>query len=168
MNTYTITLSSGSTTDNHTLSTHQLIDFTRLTLNLENIYSFTIPSQLIINWGDGQQQLFDNDLYKILDRYEINVFNSNPLLISKYSHDFSPSDKFLYKELTIQILILYTNGDYSSISIPIIIRTNDFFESIYELSLKESILLPDTNNPQKYILKTSLSNQIFELNTVTK
>ena len=162
MNKETIEISSTSSNVNLTFNEIELNDHTELTLNLENIYSKIIPIFAIIDWGDGKRENIDNNLFKFLDRQNINIFNPNPLLNEPYTHEYSPSGNSLYTVYTLQILIYYSNSDYSTFTLPIKVITDDYHESIGDLKILNVNILPDSNNPKEYQLQASINKQLIE------
>lgn len=163
MNTLTISLSSSNTSTVETLTEIELADHTKIYLDLDSIYSKLIPIFLIIDWGDGKRETIDNDLYTTLERQDINIFNPNPILNTVYTHEFFPSSTALYVKYNIQVLIFYSNSQYSVFTIPLTLITNEYFESIGDLELINVNILPYSNNPKEYQLKTSTDNHLIEL-----
>ena len=163
MNSYTISLSSNNTNTTEVFDTIDLYDYTRITIDMDNIYSKTLPIFVTIDWGDGKQETYDNDLYLTLKREDINIFNPTPLLTTDYIHDFYPSQNNLYKTYYIQVMVYSSSLEYSIFTIPIKIRTNDYFESIHDMSLINVNILPVSNNPKEFQFKTTLENQLIEL-----
>jgi hypothetical protein len=165
MNTYTVTISSASSNVIETLPQIDLEDFTELSLNISNVYSKVIPIFIKIDWGDGVQILYDNDVYTTTTADTINTSNYNTVLNTIYSSKIYPSPTTLYKNLHAQLYISYSNGDYSWFKLPISVRTNDFFESIGDLKLVNVNILPVEGNPKEYQLSTFIDNTILELHS---
>lgn len=163
MNTITIPLSSTSTSTSVTLSSIELIDVTEVFLDFSNIFSKTIPLFLIIDYGNGTKITYDNDLYNTPERQNINIFNPNPLFNNTYSQIFYPSSSALYKVYTIQALIKYSNNEFSTFTIPISVISNDYHESIGDITLLNVNILPFDNNPKEYQIKSKINNQLIEL-----
>lgn len=163
MNSTTIYLSSNSSSHIETSDMIYLNDHTKVNIDLSSIFSKIIPIFIKIDWGYGDIETIDNDLYEFPDRENVNIFNRNTLLNTIYSYNYYPSSTSLYKELFLQVLIMYSNTEYSWFVVPISIKTDDFFESIYDLNLKNVNILPKTNNPKEYQLIASKTTQLVEL-----
>jgi hypothetical protein len=168
MNTYTITLSSNSTSYSTTLSTQNVEDVTNVILNFENIYQEIIPTQIVIDWGNGNVQTIENDPYRVLLRTEVNVFSRFPITSTTQSQVLYPSETKLYKTFNIQVIVIYSDYNYSYFNIPVSLRSGDFFETIQDLKIQDVVILPEDNNPKNYIFKGSIDNQIFEMNNLDK
>lgn len=163
MNTLTIPLSSSNTNIIESLSDYDLIDVTTLTIDLSNIYNDILPIFIIIDWGDGVTETIDNNLFKLLDFENINIFNPNPVLTTPYLHEYRPSGRALYTIYTLQVLIYYSNSEYSLFTVQLNLITNDYHESIEDLTLIGVNLLPESGNPKEYQLKAIKDNQLIEL-----
>ena len=162
MTNQTITLSSDNTKTIKMFNTYILDDVVNIIINFENIDESAIPMYLKIDWGDGTIESFDNNIIRdgIL---HINNFNHNPIFTENYNHQYYPSDNSLYKCLSAQVLIKYFNSDESWFIIPIKIRTYDYFESIYDLTLVNCNILPTENNDKQYQFITEKNNYLLEL-----
>jgi hypothetical protein len=135
-------------------------DTSVLTLDLSYITERIVPISVRIDWGDGSIENFDknssnNDI--------INIFKFSPLLLNTYTHQYYPSESCLYKCLSAQILITYCNGDYSWFILPLKIRTYDYFESIRDIKLINTNILPNDDNSKEHQLLTSLNRYTIEL-----
>lgn len=161
MNSITIPLYSNSTSYSYTTNVYKLIDCSEIILNLNGIYSGAIPIYLKIDWGDGTIQLFDNDIYQ-----NLNIYNSpiiyNKILNDTYSHVCYPSSTALYKSFNIQVLIMYNDSNYTIITVPIRVRTYDFFETIYDVDLVNVNILPTPTNTKEFQLMSKKDNSIIE------
>lgn len=163
MNTYNLNLSSTSTSTIYRSNTLSLNDHTELILNLGGVTESIVPIYAKIDWGDGEKPVvYDNDIYR-LSQDTNNLFKFSPLLNNLYKHEYYPSTYALYKNLSAQVLINYSNGDKSWFIIPIEIRTYDHIESMGDINLINSNILPLSNNPIEYQLKALKNNQIIEL-----
>jgi hypothetical protein len=162
MNNYTLALSSNNT---EYISVNPLLefdDFTTLTIDLSGLNTSLIPKYLKISWGDGEEESFDNDIFPNNQR-KVNVFNINSIFNTSYKHEYYPSKTSLYKKLSAQVLVNYTNGDNNWFIIPINIRTYDYYESIYDLSLKNTNILPITDNSKQHQFITDKGGFTVEL-----
>lgn len=154
MNNYTITLSSNATSHIEVLDTVILNDHTTVVINVQSVYEGILPAYMKIDWGDGKIISVDNDI-PLNDRTKVNLFVTSSLLNDSYTHEYYPSSTSLYKQLSAQVLITYPNSEYAWFIIPISIRTYDYFESIYDLSLTHTNILPIENNSKQHILLSS-------------
>lgn len=168
MNTYTISLSSNSTSYAKTFATQNFVDHSQVSLDFQNIYQNIIPTQIIIDWGDGKIETIENDLYRVLSRSEVNVFSQSPLTNTLQRREYFPSETSLYKTFDIQVMIIYSNYNYTYFKIPVSLITGDFFETVYDMKIQDVNILPEDNNPKNYIFKGSVDNQLFEMNNTGK
>ena len=163
MNTNTISLSSLSS--NHTQRVGDLIfdDLTTLSLVLSGIYSASIPLYMTISWGDGVVESFDNNIYQMVNN-EVLPFNGTlPIFSNVYSHVYYPSSTALYKNLSAQVLIEYSNNEKNWFVIPIKIRTYGHSESIGEMTLINTNIIPDDDNRKEYQFNTGVGDYVVEI-----
>lgn len=163
MNTYTVTISSTSSNITQTLPQVYLDDFTELSLDISGIYSGVIPLFIKIDWGDGIGILYDNDVYTTTTAGNVNLSQVNTVLKTIYKNKIYPSSKSLYKNLYVQLYVRYSNGQDSWFTIPISVRTYDYFEAIGDLKLLNVNILPFEGTPKEYQLSTFIDNTILEL-----
>jgi hypothetical protein len=126
------------------------------------MYEGVGPISMRIDWGDGTMDFYDNNINQ-QESTVVNTFNISPLFITTYEHVYYPSSTSLYKSLSCQILIKYSNFDQSWYTIPIRIRTYDYFESIYDLKLINTNILPYNNNPKQHQLRAEVGNYLLEV-----
>lgn len=162
MNNLTINLSSNSSQYTKVLNYSQLIDHTLVNVSVDYIYDKIIPIYMKIDWGDGNSKIYDNDL-SLTERSDTNIFRIGTLLNNSYSHEYYPSATSLYKTLTAQVYIEYCNGSFNWFMIPMEIRTMDYFESIYDIELVHTNILPSSNNPKEHQFLTTRGNYCIEL-----
>lgn len=163
MNSYTLRLSSTNTSNISRLGELNFDDYTTLKINLQAVTETVVPIYLKIDWGTGSDPIiYDNDLYRD-SRDDQNLFKFSPILNASYSYDYYPSSYALYKSLSAQVLIQYANGDNSWFIIPIKIRTFDYLESLSDVKLINSNILPQSNQSIEYQFRTLKDNQLFEL-----
>lgn len=147
MNTKTLILSTTSSSQIQTLNAVVLNDATTLNVSLGDVYEDIVPASLKINWGDNNILYYDNDLYKIYRTEsiipEVIYGKFSKILQNTYSFDYHPSKTATYKKMTAQFLIKYTNKDTTLITIPILIKSADYFESVYDMKLIASQVLPE-------------------------
>jgi hypothetical protein len=161
MNSYTLSLSSNDTNYIYHSSEIELDDHTNFNVDISALSEKVLPIFLKIDWGDGRSQTFNNDVFKT-GRENINIFKYSPLLTQIYSNEYYPSETSLYKSLTAQFLVNYSNGEFSWFVIPISIRSYDYFESIYDLQLINTNILPDITNPKEHQFKTDAGSFIID------
>lgn len=166
MNTKTLVLSTISSSYNKTLDTIILNDATTLNVSLGNMYEDVLPLSLKINWGDNNILYYDNDLYKVYKKEsiipEIQYGKFSKILQGTYSFDYYPSKTATYKRMTAQFLIKYTNKDVTLITIPVEIRSADYFESVHDMKIIASNILPDDRLKSHKFL-TQKGNYIVEV-----
>ncbi len=162
MNTYNLSLSSNSPSYIQTVNELEFDDYTKLTIDLSSIDETFLPMYLKIDWGFGNPILFDNNVYREGNNL-INVVKYSPILTDTYSYEYYPSSTALYKSLSAQVLIRYVNGDVSWIVIPIKIRTYGYSESIGDLTLINTNILPVEDNLSEHQLKTSVGGYVIDL-----
>lgn len=150
MNSYYLSITSNSTSARELKSEVIFDDFTALNISLSGLTESFVPIFLNIDWGDGNSQIFDNSLHKVYR--EDSIFNEvlfgkfSSIYNRDYQHAYYPSASARYKSLTAQIYVEYANGQYSWFIQPISIVTRDYFESIYDIKLINTNILPVSSN----------------------
>jgi hypothetical protein len=138
-------------------------DNTIFTIDLSDITETVLPTYVKIDWGDGVVEDFnENNIYD-KSRENINIFKFSPLLTNLYKHEYTPSSTSLYKNLSAQVLINYSNGDMSWFVIPIQIRTYDYFEAVGDVKLVNTNILPISDNTKEHQLITTNGKFMIEL-----
>jgi hypothetical protein len=169
MNTKTLILSTTSSSYIEVMDTMILNDATILNVSLGNLYEDVLPISLQINWGDNNILYYDNDLYKLYRKEsiisEVVYGKFGKILTNTYSFEYYPSKTATYKKMTAQFLIKYTNRDTTLITIPIEIRSADYFESVYDMKLISSHVLPE-NNVKTHKFLTDKGKYIVEVETL--
>jgi len=167
MNTKSIVLSTNSSSYVEVMDTLILNDATTLTVFLGDVYEDVLPLSLKINWGDDNILYYDNDLYKNYRNEsvinEIIYGKFSKLLQQEYSFDYYPSTTHTYKRTKVQFLIEYTNNNKSLITLPIEIRSSDYFESVGDIKMISTHVIPEDNiklhkfitDKYNYIVETS-------------
>ena len=167
MNTKSIALSTNSSSYVEVMDTLILNDATTLTVFLGDVYEDVLPLSLKINWGDDNILYYDNDLYKNYRNEsvinEIIYGKFSKLLQQEYSFDYYPSTTHTYKKTKVQFLIEYTNNNKSLITLPIEIRSSDYFESVGDIKMISTHVIPEDNiklhkfitDKYNYIVETS-------------
>lgn len=159
MNTTSISLTSTSTQANNTLATQYLDDITELTVDILNYYETILPAAISIDWGDGSSvETYNNEFYI---RYrDKSIFNEmiygkfTNLLVTPYSHTYYPSQTALYLDIQAQIAVRYTDGNTSTYTIPIQLRKSDYYETIYDIELIDTAIMPLTSNNKNFVFST--------------
>jgi hypothetical protein len=154
MNTLNIFLSSSEISGVNVLPEIELEDRTTVTVNLTGISEEIFPVYLKIDWGDGVTEKHDSNLYK---KYrEESIFEE--VLLGKYSsifryqrqHTYNPPNSTLFTNLTAQFLIRYSNVNYSWFIQPFKIRSYDYYESLGDIKLINSIILDREDNSAEH------------------
>jgi hypothetical protein len=166
MNTKTLILSTTSSSYNKVMDTVILNDATVLNISLGDVYEDVLPISLQINWGDNNILYYDNDLYKVYRKEsiipEVIYGKFSKILKDTYSFEYYPSKTATYKKMTAQFLIKYTNKDTTLITIPIEIRSADYFESVYDMKMISTHILPEDGFKTHKFL-TSKGNYVVEV-----
>ena len=166
MNTKTLILSTTSSSYNKVMDTVILNDATVLNISLGDVYEDVLPISLQINWGDNNILYYDNDLYKVYRKEsiipEVIYGKFSKILQDTYSFEYYPSKTATYKKMTAQFLIKYTNKDTTLITIPIEIRSADYFESVYDMKMISTHILPEDGFKTHKFL-TNKGNYVVEV-----
>jgi hypothetical protein len=162
MTTYTLQLSTDSTNYVKKLPIIEFDDRSLLQVSFGDMDESSMPIYIEINWGDGSSEYYDNNIIQNNSTF-INSFDKSPIFLETYAHEYFPSNTSLYKSLTGQILIKYTNSDQSWFMFPLKIRTYDYYESIYDMTLLNTNILPIENNSKQYQLLTDVDRYVVEL-----
>lgn len=149
MNNYNLQLPTNTTSYYEKLETISIDDQFNLNLDFSLLTETILPINIEIDWGDGNIENYDKNN---IDTDNINIFKFSPLLIAQYNHIYNPSETSLYKCLSAQVLVNYCNGDVTWYVIPIKIRTYDYFESIGDIILQNTNILPDNNQKEHQLL----------------
>ncbi len=171
MNTYTINLSSGSTSQTLYLNTVYLTDVTEITLNLLSVFDGILPSRIFINWGDGSEtesynRSFFKDYRKDSIIYEVLSGKESVLLSQFYSHILYSSDSTLQLVLTSQVDIVYSDNNQTRFIIPITIGSGSYYDTIYDINLVGTNLLPLSSNSVNFVFSTEKDGYIIESSNI--
>jgi len=115
---------------------------------------------VIIDWGDTPPEVYD--ISNIYNSSNIILTSTSQPLLGTYTHEYFPSSYALYKSLFAQILVNYSNGNYCWFIIPIKIRTYDYFESIYDMTLINTNILPSERNLKEHQFITAVGGYSLE------
>lgn len=169
MNNYSINLSSNSSSGYQITDELIFDDATKLNVNLLHIYEDVYPGSVHIDWGDGYTESISNEFFK---RYrETSIINEviygkfTKIPTTTYSHTFYPSATALYKSTTAQIRIDYVNGSNYTFNVPITIRSGDYYETIFDLDLVSTAIMPLSSNIKSYTFATEQGSYILETTT---
>jgi hypothetical protein len=168
MNTYTLILSSTTSTQQVSAGTVDLFNATEVTLQLKDVYSDVFPNYIGIDWGDGSA-IYEPDI-KIYRDYrtdsiypEIENGASPAFLNQNYTHVYYPSDYALKKVLTFRAIVGYINGNTAAFSVPINVRSEGYYQIVDDLEIKNIDLLDDDENNNRYTFLTKKDNFIVQL-----
>ena len=158
MNIAYISLSSNNTEYFDILDTLYFYDFTKLIVDFENLSEKHFPFYLKIDWGDGNIETFDNDVFSAQ-----NIDKKSSIFNLTKDHEYYPSKTSLYKQLSAQFFLRYTNGQNAWFIQPIILRNYDYFESIEDLEIVGVDVSPSESNEKHIHLKTKKNSYIIDL-----
>jgi hypothetical protein len=160
MNTKFLSLSSLNTNQTTTFPTIGLVDNTLLTISLSGATEKIFPTHLIIQWGDGVEDFFENDILQS-QNIASNVFS--PILIDTYTHEYFPSSVSTSQTLTATFSIYYTNLDISTFTLPLSITNYDYITSVGDVRLVNTNYLQ--NGTKVHQLVTNEGGYLVELLT---
>ena len=152
MNTHSVSLSSPTISYTSVLPTILMEDHSKLSINLTKILATTIPLYVHIDWGDGKIELYDNNIFRAGVSIN-NTTNYSPIFQKNYTREYYPSSHSLYKSISAQVLVNYVSGEYTWFVIPIIIRSYDYFDSIKDIKLENTNIIPTSNNQKEHQFK---------------
>jgi hypothetical protein len=166
MNTSFLSLSSSTTSLNETLPVIHLDDYTNLWVFLSGMSETLLPISLEVNWGDGGAvENYENDILQttniIEDRYSSIFFNS-------YNHEYTPAIDTSSKSLTATYIIKYFNNNECIFNVPIEIINKNYTNSIEDMYLVNTIILPDENNSKIHQFVTKIGGYMVEMRTSVK
>jgi len=136
MNRYYLILTSSSSSHTETTSTVNLDDHTELVLNMDGVFHDSIPLFVSIDWGDGKEEIFDNDIYSDASNRPVLTLNHNTVLITRYAHQYYPSSTALYKNFTLVVRVGFSDGNESVFTVPVVVRAYGFFDTFSNYKLK--------------------------------
>lgn len=167
MNIYNISLSSDSMSTSSIEDELLFFDSTVFSVSLSGITEEQFPIFLKIDWGDGNTEKFDNIVFKnyressIIPEVLSGKFSS--IIQNKYKHEYFPSTTSLYKNLSAQFYIEYGNRLYNWFVIPIRIRSGGYFETVGDLQLINTNILPLTSNSKQHQFITEEGGFLVEV-----
>jgi hypothetical protein len=167
MNSYTLNLSTNSSSTTQIKSEVTFDDFTTLSINLSGLIETYIPIYLKIDWGDGLDDVYNNSVYKIYRQdsilNEVMYGKFSSIFNTVYTHSYYPSASARYKLLSAQVYVEYSNGQSSWFVQPIKIVTRDYFESIYDIKLINADILPLSSNDKHYQFSVDSGGFLIEM-----
>jgi len=168
MNTYNFSISTTAVGESIDYPTLDLFDITKFTLNLVDVYTDTFPNYLAIDWGDGTAVLepdvtiFRN--YRKDSIYpEINKGVAPKYLADEYSHIYKPSAYALKKSVVLKVNVGYITGETTTLSAPLNIRTEGYYETIEDMDLIGLDLLNNKYSSSRFTLLTKKDDYIVQL-----
>lgn len=136
MNNSYLALSSSNTSTTTNLPLVVLNDITTLNVVLTGVSENFLPCFLKINWGDGIEDFFENDvmlnLFSPINRY-------SEVLNTSYNHIYYPSISATSQNLSANFYVSYCNGDISTFTVPISVVNYNYTQSIEDLTLINTI-----------------------------
>jgi len=168
MNTYYLSISSGSMTTSSTLNELSFQDDTTLNISISGVNESLPPLYVKASWGDGEEVLLFNDPIKKYS--EDNIFPE--IMLEKYSKilcqrilkSYKAPSNTLYSTLTAKLSVVYPSNDISTFTIPIKIRKNDYFENFDDITLNNSRFVE--NFKREYQFSAKNNNKLFENVTI--
>jgi hypothetical protein len=168
MNTYTFSISTNNTGESTVYEPIDLFDVTKLTLDLINVYTDTFPNYVAIDWGDGTPVL-EPDVSVFRNYREDSIFPevnkgvAPKYLTDPYHHVYEPSSYALKKSVVLKINIGYVTGETTTLSAPISIRTEGYYQSVEDMDLIGLDLLNKKYNPSRFTFLTKKDDFIVQL-----
>lgn len=141
-------------------------DLTTAVFILSGITEDLTPISLTISWGDGSVDKYENSVFKnyretsIFGEVLYNKFSS--IFAEHYTHIYSPSVSARFKKLSAEVMVEYSNGDIASLIQPIEITSGDFYETIGDVKLIKTNLLPLSGNNKQFMLATEIDGFLIE------
>ena len=168
MNTYTFSISTTTVGQSKVYSTIDLFDITKFALNLIDVYTDTFPNYVGIDWGDGTPVLepdvsvFRN--YRKDSIYpEVRKGVAPKYIADDYEHIYEPSSYALKKSVVLKVNIGYVTGQTTTLSAPINIRTQGYYETVEDMDLIGLDLLNKKYNSSRFTLLTKKDDYIVQL-----
>ena len=144
----------------------ELDDLTTVAFVLSGITEEFTPTTMTISWGDGSVNNFDNSVFK--NYREVSIFgevlygNFSSLFAVDYLHSYAPSVSARFKSLSAEIMIEYSNGDVTSIIQPLRVLSEDYYETIGDVTLINTNILPLSSNPKQHMLVAEIDGYLIE------
>lgn len=167
MNNYYLNLSSNNSSTISKLSEIELNDLTTLNISLSGLVETPYPLYLAIDWGDGTSEKYENTIFKnyrtsnIIPEILYGKFSS--IFQNIYQHTYKPSTTTLYKKLTAQCYVEYSDSTYTWFLLPIEIRSYGYFEAVGDMRLYNTNILPLTSNGKQHQFITDKGGFLVEI-----
>lgn len=117
-----------------------IIGKTEIFIDVKNVKEPFLPINITIDWGDGKKDVifgkYNKDYRKDSIISEVTEGKFSSLFGNLYNHVFIPPDSALYKKIELNISVTYQNLDVTNFTQPLLIRSEDFFESVTDINLK--------------------------------
>lgn len=153
----TVALSSNSSSFTQTLSSNTLQDNEQITINLSNIYKSIVPLYLKIDWGDGESEIYDNEMFK-RGRTNSNLLLLPTVFDNTPTKRYLPSTTSLYKRLSAQVLVQYSNGNQNYYVLPLLIRNKSLVETLQNSVIENCNFIDPTQE-----IQINTDNGLFEI-----
>tara|TARA_R110002051_G_scaffold45254_2_gene91130 strand:+ start:5822 stop:7312 length:1491 start_codon:yes stop_codon:yes gene_type:complete len=167
MKTYTVSLTSDSSSSSYTESTHELFDLTELSLDLSEVYSNIFPNYVAIRWGDDsgleEPEITIYRNYKTQSIFPEIRNGASPVFFNEpYKHIFYPSATALKKSMTMRVNVGYIDGNTAKFSIPINVRTEGYHQNIGDIDLLNVSLLNNKDNKSIFTFLAKKDNFVIQ------
>ena len=173
MNTYTFSISTILPNVEKTYDTIDLFDQTNFTINMSDVYAAVFPNYIAFNWGDDSPigepdiKIFRN--YKTESIYPEILNSDSPVFLNKsYNHIYYPSNFALKKSMTLRINIGYITGEVTKLTVPLIVRSESYYDTIGDMELVGVDLLNDENNSSRFTFLTKKNNHLIQTDNTTQ
>tara|TARA_R100001594_G_scaffold150003_1_gene209589 strand:+ start:1129 stop:1701 length:573 start_codon:yes stop_codon:yes gene_type:complete len=168
MNTYNFAISTTESGITRVYDPIDLFDITSFDLNLVDVYTRTFPNYLAIDWGDNTPVLTPDisvfrDYKKDSIYPEINKGVAPKYLSDTYNHVYEPSNYALKKSIVLKVNIGYVTGTTTTLSAPINIRTEGYYQTVEDMDVIGLDLLNTEYNSSRFTLLTKKENYIVQL-----
>ena len=168
MNTYTFSISTILPDVEKTYDTIDLFDQTNFTINMSDVYAAVFPNYIAFNWGDDSPieepdiKIFRN--YKTESIYPEILNGDSPVFLNKsYNHIYYPSSFALKKSMTLRINIGYITGEVTKLTVPLIVRSESYYDTIGDMELVGVDLLNNENNSSRFTFLTKKDNHLIQM-----
>ena len=168
MNTYNFNISTFSTSDSRVYEAINLFDVTSFNLNLVDVYTRTFPNYVAIDWGDNTP-ILEPDVSVFRDYTKDSIYPeiingvAPKYLSDVYNHIYEPSSYALNKSVVLKINIGYVTGETTTLSAPLNIRTEGYYQTIEDVEVVGLDLLNNKNNSSRFTLLTKKDDYIVQL-----
>jgi|TARA_R110002020_G_scaffold377097_1_gene588182 hypothetical protein len=168
MNTYTFSISTTQPAVEKSYDTVYLFDQTKFSINMTDVYAGVFPNYIAFNWGDNSP-IEEPDIkifrdYKTESIYPEILNGESPVFLNKaYSHIYYPSNFALKKSMTLRVNIGYVTGELTNLTVPLMMRSESYYDTIGDMDLVGIDLLNNENNSSRYTFLTKKDNHIIQM-----